>query len=195
MSIRHLRLVREQRGQGMVEFALILPVLLLILVGIIEFGSIYSHVISMRQGVREAGRQGSVANFGPTCTLPDSTGASQNMVNLMCYAKDQAGVGDAAKYRIKFANISATPPTVSEAGADYCSPDAGGTCKGGNAILVCAVYPLQSLTGLFQPFLDGHYARTKAAFRIEKVSSVGVAESGGGEPDPSGDNWNWCKAT
>ena len=53
----------------MVEFALILPVLLLILVGIIEFGSIYSKVISMRQGVREAGRQGSVANFGSTRSL------------------------------------------------------------------------------------------------------------------------------
>jgi len=54
-------LARDERGQGLVEFALILPVLLLILVGIIEFGSVYSKVISMRQGVREAGRQGSVA--------------------------------------------------------------------------------------------------------------------------------------
>ena len=53
-------------GQGMIEFALILPVFLLLLVGMIEFGSAYSKIISMRQGIREAGRQGSVANWGST---------------------------------------------------------------------------------------------------------------------------------
>jgi hypothetical protein len=175
---RRQGLARDERGQGLVEFALILPVLLLILVGILEFGSIYSSVISMRQGVREAGRQGSVANFGsiPSCDQ-NFQGArpSDNMISLMCLAKDQAGVGNGVKYRIKFANEDLTP---------------GGTYAVKNAIVICAAYPITSLTGLFQPFLGGRVAKTKAAFRIEKVS--GVAEIEGGEADPSGGNWTWC---
>ena len=76
---------------------------------------------------------------------------------------------------------------------------------------VLLTYPLNSLTGLFQPFLNGHFARTKAAFRVEKtptwtpanpqgnpaadnlLDNPGNPPAGWGEPDPSGKNWNWCK--
>jgi len=170
------RLVRDERGQGLVEFALILPVLMLILVGILEFGSIYSNIISMRQGVREAGRQGSVARFGSdsSCLEPGATG-STNMKQLMCLAKDQSGVQDGVKVRVKFANEDLTP---------------GGTYAVGDALVVCAAYPLTSLTGLFQPFLGGRVAKTRAAFRIEKADAAGA--TAGGEADPSGQNWDWC---
>lgn len=56
--------------------------------------------------------------------------------------------------------------------------------------MICAVYLLQSLTGLPQPFLKGHNAKTKATFRIEKVS--GINETAGREADPTGQNWAWC---
>jgi len=181
------RLVRDERGQGVVEFALILPALLLILVGILEFGSIYSDVISMRQGVREAGRQGSVGNVGstPDCGLSPDDSPSADMKSLMCLAKAQAGVGDGIKLRVKFANEDLTLTG---------SP----TFKPGNAIIICAVYPLQSLTGMFQPFLNGRNARTKAAFRIEKdkkPDGTPVVATAGGEADPTGANWVWCKGT
>lgn len=171
------RLVRDERGQGMVEFALILPVLMLILVGILEFGSIYSNVISMRQGVREAGRQGSVANFGSNlnCDMTLTDAPTDNMKMLMCLAKNQAGVGDGVKFRVKFANEDLSP---------------GGTYAVKNALVVCAAYPLTSVTGLFQPFLGGRVAKTKAAFRIEKADAGGA--TAGGEADPSGGNWGWC---
>ncbi len=150
------RLGRDESGQGMVELALILPVLLLILVGILEFGLIYSNVISMRQGIREAGRQGSVASFGsadPDTCLPGGTG-SRPIKRLLCMAKDQAGVGDSVRVRLKFATSDLAP---------------GGTYQIGDAIVVCGIYPISSLTGLFQPFLNGRYARTTAAFRIEQL--------------------------
>ena len=100
---RRPRLVRDERGQGVVEFALILPVLLLVLVGILEFGSIYSNVISMRQGVREAGRQGSVGQFGsiPSCGLSLIDSPTANMQNLMCLTKDQAEKIDAVQEEMR----------------------------------------------------------------------------------------------
>jgi len=173
----------------MVEFALILPVVLLILVGIIEFGSVYSRVISMRQGIREAGRQGSVAKFGPSpaaCTLTGATG-SAHIQELMCLAKDQAGVGDGVRIRIVFANANVDTPYSM----------ASGSYQLGNSIVVCAIYPLQSLTGLIQPFLGNRAAKTKAAFRIEKLSAGGVGgETPGSETAPTGTSWDpWCRAT
>ena len=95
------RLAREERGQGLVEFALILPVFLLHPGRIIEFGSVYSKIISMRQGIREAGRQGSVANWGSIRAVASPTSAggtpSDDIKKLMCFAKDQAGVGDGVR--------------------------------------------------------------------------------------------------
>ena len=172
------RLVRDEGGQGMVEFALILPVLLLILVGILEFGSIYSNVISMRQGVREAGRQGSVAQFGSdsTCPLDLVVTPSTNIQKLMCLTKAQVGVQGGVKLRVNFDKADLT---------------AGGTYAAGNAIVICAAYPIQSLTGLFQPFLNGRIAKTKAAFRIENAPA-GSSETAGGEADPTNQNWSWC---
>jgi len=181
------RLGRED-GQGMVEFAIILPVFLLLLVGLIEFGSAYSKIISMRQGIREAGRQGSVANWGsnPGCdaTLTGvSAGTSADIKQLMCFARDQAGVGSAVRVRIVFADQNVTSPFDIDS-SKYVV---------GNAIVICAIYPLQSLTGIMKPFLDNHFATTKAAFRIEKVS--GVTETGGSEAPPTGADWSFCPAT
>ena len=183
------RFAREERGQGLVEFALILPVVLLILVGIIEFGSVYSKIISMRQGIREAGRQGSVANWGsdPNCAskLTGVSGASLDIQQLMCLAKDQAGVGDGVRVRVAFADANIQNPKLD--GTNYVL---------GSSIVVCAIYPIQSLTGLMQPFLDNRYATTKSAFRIEKLGSGGAhSETGGNETAPPGKNWDsWCPA-
>ena len=118
----------------MVEFALILPVVLLILVGIIEFGSVYSKIISMRQGIREAGRQGSVANWGSTssCGLTGVPGTtSDDIKKLMCQAKDQAGVGDGVRVKIVFADANVQNFTTD--GTRY---------QLGNSIVVCAIYPV-----------------------------------------------------
>ena len=184
-SLRH-GLARDERGQGVVEFALILPVFILILVGILEFGSIYSKVISMRQGVREAGRQGSVANFGPAfsadCVSKPSP-PSDDIQRLICLAKSQSGVGDTVLVRVKFAKQDLT-------GATDTDPS---LYAAGNALIICAVYPLQSLTRFLQPALDGHYARTKAAFRIEKLSAGGEgSEIAGGDTAPPSQDWAWC---
>ncbi|MEI7761385.1 MAG: TadE/TadG family type IV pilus assembly protein [Thermoleophilia bacterium] len=168
-------LVRDESGQGVVEFALILPILLLLLVGILEFGSIYSKVISMRQGVREAGRLGSVGNFGGSSTSCPTLGspntAVQNTAQLVCFVKAQAGVGNSVSAYVTFS-------------PSYAS---------GNGLILCAVYPIKSITGLLTPFLSGRSTTTKAQFRIETLPSPplnGLVT--GGDADPTGASWSWC---
>jgi Flp pilus assembly protein TadG len=52
----------------MVEFALVIPLFLLVLFGIIDFGLALNDYNSVRQGVREGAREGVVGEFGATCT-------------------------------------------------------------------------------------------------------------------------------
>jgi Flp pilus assembly protein TadG len=46
-----------QRGQALVEFALVLPVLMLVLVGIIKGGMLYNNYLSLTDAVRSGARQ------------------------------------------------------------------------------------------------------------------------------------------
>ncbi|WP_202931077.1 TadE family protein [Aminipila terrae] len=52
--------IKKEKGQAMVEFALVLPLLLLLLCGICEFGYLFSHQILANNTCREAARYAAV---------------------------------------------------------------------------------------------------------------------------------------
>ena len=52
------KLKRSEKGQGIVEFALILPILLFLIMGIIQFGLIFLGHISVSNAAREGARVG-----------------------------------------------------------------------------------------------------------------------------------------
>jgi Flp pilus assembly protein TadG len=61
MSVRRTtaragRRIRDERGQALVEFALLLPVLALVLVGVMEVGIWIFTDVDLSSGTREAGR-------------------------------------------------------------------------------------------------------------------------------------------
>ncbi len=51
----------RERGQARVEFALILPIFLLLLLGIVQFGSVFRDYIALTDATRVGARQASVA--------------------------------------------------------------------------------------------------------------------------------------
>ena len=57
-----------QRGQSLVEFALVLTPLLLILLGIIQFGFIFNSYVTLTNAAREAAREGTVYVYDRTLT-------------------------------------------------------------------------------------------------------------------------------
>jgi hypothetical protein len=73
---------RDDRGQAVLEFALLLPPLLLLLVfGMIEIGSAFSHNMSIASATREGARMGSnLANGGGT--LGCAAGQSPNAASV-----------------------------------------------------------------------------------------------------------------
>lgn len=59
---------KDKKGQGAVEFALMLPVLLLIVFGLIEFGRLLFLYMAVNSSGREAARYGMAVGEGPTGT-------------------------------------------------------------------------------------------------------------------------------
>jgi len=56
------RFIKSGRGQAMLEFALVLPILLFLVMGIIEFGRIFSAYLTITELAREGARYGVVGN-------------------------------------------------------------------------------------------------------------------------------------
>jgi Flp pilus assembly protein TadG len=170
---------RRQRGEqaaSLVEFALVVPLVALLLFGVIEFGVIWSNQIAVRQGVREAARTAVVANWGSTssCSLHGSTGASTDIQKLMCTTKNRIGIS-ASKVYVKVVFDTSYAQN--------------------QGLIVCAQSPITSYTGMFAPFLNGKFYKTKVEMNVEQAPT-GVTETAGAE-DVSGigGSWSWCTAS
>ena len=81
----------QPSGQGMVEFALTLPLLLILVVGVMEFGRLLFYYSAITTGTREAARYGAASGLA---------GGSQ------AYFQDCAGIRSAAKRISGLAGIS-----------------------------------------------------------------------------------------
>ena len=53
--------LKEQRGQAMPEFALVLPILIVILLGIVQFGLVFKQYLTLTDAVREGARKAAVS--------------------------------------------------------------------------------------------------------------------------------------
>lgn len=70
MRLFNRRIKPRSRGQAMVEFALILPVLLVILMVLIEAARLFSAWLIIENSAREAARYAVTGDFDPSkCTL------------------------------------------------------------------------------------------------------------------------------
>jgi Flp pilus assembly protein TadG len=62
MKMKTPRRIRErQEGQAMVEFALVIPLLLLLIFGIIQFGILFNNYLTLTDAVRVGARQAAVS--------------------------------------------------------------------------------------------------------------------------------------
>ena len=53
--------LKNQQGQSMTEFALVLPILVILLFGIIQFGIVFNNYITVTDAVRAGARKGTVS--------------------------------------------------------------------------------------------------------------------------------------
>ncbi len=74
--------VRDERGQSFVEFSLVLPVCLLLLMIMLEMGQAFNHKLTVGYASREGARIGAaLANGGATsCAVADPAGVDQQII-------------------------------------------------------------------------------------------------------------------
>ena len=112
------RLVRGGRGQSLVEFALVLPVLLIMIFGIIDFGMGLRSYISLTNATREGARFAAVGN--PAGSYPaDCDGvSSDDVVGRVCVAMEGLQLADLNSVSVTYPNGTSPGNSVVVA-ADY----------------------------------------------------------------------------
>lgn len=68
--------IRSNRGQALVEFAIILPVLLLLITGMVDFGIVLNEYITVTHAAREAARVAAVGNNDAAVIMAAKNAAS-----------------------------------------------------------------------------------------------------------------------
>jgi len=86
--IKRRNAIRGQRGQALVEFTIILPILLLLLLGILQFGVVFNNYITLTDAVRAGARQAAVGR-----SIPDPVGGAVSRVRASAVGLDQAKLG------------------------------------------------------------------------------------------------------
>lgn len=81
MRPRVFEVVRDCAGAAFLEFALVLPVLLLVMFGIMQFGLIFYHYIMVTNGAAVGARQFSISRLDTT-PYTDTVTAIQNATTL-----------------------------------------------------------------------------------------------------------------
>lgn len=137
----------------MIELAVVMPVLLLLVAGIIDFGLVLYADISLRQGTSAGAREAAVTTEPPgTWNCPTTpSNISGDAKDLICFIKSRVGLPPAnTRVSIWFQ----TPYTTNQ------------------PVVICTQYPSSSATGLLSPTLDPITLQSKVEIRIEQSSTT-----------------------
>ncbi len=127
--MRRLRERREQ-GQSLVEFSMIVPLFLLLLLGLLEMGFAFDHLITLNYASREGARTGAALASGSK--LADCTQVDEYVVSAVQRVLDSPGspvaghLADVTEIRIYRADASGNPTSA----ANVWTPGAGPSVDG-----------------------------------------------------------------
>jgi Flp pilus assembly protein TadG len=115
VPIRHLR-VRSERGAELVEFALVLPLLLVLIGGIIDFGFLFQRYEVVTNAAREGARLRSLAGYGGAAGLTATRNHVREYIrvglNLTQAQLDAAVPNSAAGVNITTGTVAGVTPPV-----------------------------------------------------------------------------------
>jgi Flp pilus assembly protein TadG len=129
------RKLRSSRGQTLLEFALVVPVFLMLVFAVIDFGHLFYVQMSLENAVRQAGRYATTGNH---LADPKNKGQNLSRVNSIIQTVQQAAMG---------LNVPSNSITVSSVGGGAGS--AGGP---GDTVTVSINTGVPMITPLIAPF-------------------------------------------
>lgn len=161
-AARRSRREGHDRGAALVEFALVVPVLFLLIFGIIDFAWTFGQFLDVRHGAREAARLAAVNYEAPA----GSSGATQSL-GIVTETCTRLSNEDAATITITLDSTSGLTEAQRRAV--------------GRPVSVSVTQQVDSLTGFLDPFLPSSLT-SSADSRLEQVAtfndSTGTYTSG-----------------
>ena len=93
MRRRHFEPLRSDRGQAAVEFALVAPILIALLLAIVQAGIAFNHYLAVTDAARAAARKAVVARFNGT-TVADIKQAATDAAGGLAVQTSVADLSD-----------------------------------------------------------------------------------------------------
>jgi hypothetical protein len=159
-----LRRLASERGQATVEFALVLPALLLLILGMVDFGKAFNYWIDSTHLANEAVRAAVVNQ------LPDGSTANPNCATqtIECQIKQQANTNE-----LKNGGSSITAPGLT---VTFCLPSGTGNVGDPLRAQATSTYNwLGFLTGSFGAGLASKIIKPTATMRLETSYVAGTS--------------------
>lgn len=151
----------KRRGQTLVEFALILPVFILVLMGILDLGRAVYYNATLSNAAREAAREGIVDQ---TCS------------HVLARAEQRAVGMQSAVATVRWTNPSGTTTTRS------CSP-VSGAAGIGDLTKVTVSYQFRAATPIIGNLVGTIYLQGESTFPVEAIC---IENSPPGKTCPAG---------
>ncbi len=150
---------QDSKGQGLVEFALILPILLLVMLGTIEFGYVFTVYSGMFNATREGTRYGAVS------------------------PKDLSGIDASARTKIILVDPSAVSFAVMyDKGPGTSTFTDPGQVQIGDRVVLSITYDLPTITPVIQPIVSSLPIQTQAARTVVSLGDL-LDSDGDGLPN------------
>jgi Flp pilus assembly protein TadG len=125
IAVKRLRLLRNDDGQAIVEFALVLPLIMGLLLGIVQFGIVFNNYETLTDAARVGARKASITRF-----VGDNGASAVNAVKSAASGLDQTQLG---------VTVHSCPPGTTW--GTTCTVDDWSTT--GNEVTVTATYPYE----------------------------------------------------
>jgi Flp pilus assembly protein TadG len=107
---------RGEKGQSLAEFVMVLPIFLILVFAIIDFGMGFHAWLTVTNSAREGARLGSVrAPAGGSCDNDPSTKAD----NIDCRVRETADTLDQSKLAVNITNAQGNPGSSIVVDVDY----------------------------------------------------------------------------
>jgi Flp pilus assembly protein TadG len=158
------------RGAAAVEFALVLPVLLLVVFGIVNFGIIFSQQLTLNNALREGARKAVVNEVSANRTCQGILDSTRNeLVGLALRPDDMEFAITTSGYTStepcgpsSFSTTTSTPTSVPCRGSFVTTPTSGTA----GSLVVEGRFETDALIG-FLPFSPTFTVSGKAVYRCE----------------------------
>ena len=193
-SWSRFRRTGNEGGAALVEFALILPLLVTLVLGSVDIGFYLNDAGKLRSAVREAGRRAATAAYGSTqcpsgvgqgnpASFTSSSRATETS-KILCLTKLFAYESN-LDAQIATRVVSFDSSGVVQAGTDKPFTEE-------NAVVICAQVQSRSRTGLLAPLLNSRVIQSRVVMRIAQTVATGPGQS---EETPYSGNWDQCEVT